>query len=169
MIYGKILGQVAESDIIDISGDVATLKSEYPKSAYAVKAVMIRAAQLATTDLQAAITEYKWASDNAQELGVVHAARIRQAKLYLELGELEAAANIAEQQPYDNFASHYLEILGDIAVKQAQPEVAFDYYEQASEQLLGSDSAYASVLSLKMAPLPKPAAAVVGSGAGSDE
>ena len=70
---------------------------------------------------------------------------------------MQSASDLASQQPYDNFASHYYEILGDVAVKQAQLDQAYEYYQQASEQLLPSDASYASVLGLKMAPLPKPA------------
>jgi len=156
LLYSGILQQVTESDTIDISGDVATLKADHSSSVYAAKAVMIKAAQLANTDMQAAITEYKWVSDNAEELGVQHAARIRQIKLHLELKEYETATSLAAKQPYDDFASHYLELLGDISVNQGETNLAYDYYLQASEQLLASDSSYASVLRLKMAPLPKP-------------
>ncbi|MBX2846688.1 MAG: tetratricopeptide repeat protein [Acidiferrobacterales bacterium] len=155
-IYSGILQQVAESSIVDIDDAVTQLKSDFPNSPYAVKAVMVNAAQLAKSDLQAAITEYQWAADNAKELGVQHAARIRLAKLHIEAGNLDAAENLALLQPYDNYSSHYLEILGDLAVKQGDPEKAYDYYQQASEQLLASDASYASVLGLKMAPLPKP-------------
>lgn len=155
-LYSNIIQQVAQSTIVDIADDVATLKADYPDSPYAVKAVMINAAQLAKSDIQAAIVEYKWAAENAAELGVQHAARIRQAKLHIEANELETAAGLASQQPYDNFASHYHEILGDIAVKQGELEQAYEHYSNASEQLLSSDASYVSVLGLKMAPLPKP-------------
>ncbi len=156
LLYSNIVERVSASSIVDIAADVATLKANYPSSPYAAKAVMVNAAQLAKSDMQAAINEYQWASDHADELGVQHAARIRQAKLYLAMNDIDTATRLASQQPYDNFASHYLEILGDIAVKQTKLAQAYDYYLQANEQLLASDASYASVLNLKMAPLPKP-------------
>ena len=156
-LYNSVLQQISDSSIVDISEDIEALKTDYADSPYTVKAVMINAARLADTDMESAIQEYKWAFDNAEELGVQHAARIRQAKLYIATDDLQSASDLASQQPYDNFASHYYEILGDVAVKQAQLDQAYEYYQQASEQLLPSDASYASVLGLKMAPLPKPA------------
>lgn len=155
-LYSTILKQMSESDIVDIEDSVATLKQDFPKSAYAAKAALMHAAKLSKTDLPAALSEYQWISDNANEMGVQHTARIRQAKIHLAMNDLEAATSLASQQPYDNFASHYYEILGDIAVKQGELEQAYGHYQQATDNLISSDAAYASVLALKMAPLPKP-------------
>ena len=157
LLFSEIIEQVAESDIIDISDKVAKLKTDYAKTSYAAKAVLVNAAELSKTDLTAAIPEYQWVRENSQEIGIQHTAKIRQAKIYLAQGDLDIASSLANEKPYDSFASHYLEILGDVAVQKGDLEQAYDYYDQAREQLLSTDATYASVLGLKMAPLPKPA------------
>ena len=155
-LFSTMMEQVSVSDNIDIDASVNSLKTDYASSSYAAKAALIKASQLAKTDIPAALTEYQWVIDNANELGLRHAASIRKAKLHVSLAEYDQAKKIASQESYKSFASHYKEILGDIAVQQGELDKAYDYYQQATEQLSPSDAAYASILSLKMVPLPKP-------------
>jgi len=162
-LYSFVMDQVTTSNTINIDEPVNSLKTDHVGTPYAAKAVLIKAGQLAKTDVPASLVEYQWVIDNAKEVGLRHTAKIRKAKLYVSLSEYDKAKEIASQEPYDNFASHYNEILGDVAVGQAELEMAYGYYQQATEQLLPGDASYASVLQLKMAPLPKPEEEVIDS------
>lgn len=155
-LYSEIMTQVSQSDIVDIDASVATLKTDYSKTSYAAKAALVKAARLSVTDLSAAASEYQWVQNNALEVGLQHTARIREAKIYLAQDDLDKATELASRQPYGSFASHYYEILGDVAVKKGELNQAYDLYNQANEALLASDASYSSVLELKMGPLPKP-------------
>lgn len=161
LLYNGILEQVSESEIVDINASVNTLKTDHSTTSYAAKASLLKAAQLSKTDLSAALVEYQWVKANAQEVGLVQTARVREAKIVLAQGDLDKAKSLAAQQPYGSFASHYYEILGDVAMQEGNLEEAYDFYNQSSEQLLASDSSYAAVLGLKMAPLPQPTSADV--------
>jgi len=155
-LYNSVLSSYSQSEISDIEDRVNTLKTDYSSSSYTAKAVLLRARQLAVSDMPAALAELQWVGDNAKEIGIIHTARIRQAKLQLALDNVEQAATIASQQPYDGFASHYYEILGDVAVKQDKGLEAREYYQQAIDSLSSSETAYKRVLDLKMNPLPLP-------------
>ena len=156
-IYNSVLQSFSDSELVDIEDRVETLKSDHTSTSYAAKAVLIRAKQLAVNDKLAAVKELQWVADNANEVGLKHAAQIRLAKLQLALGNEDQAMTIASQQPYDGFASHYYELLGDIAVKKNNLEEARDNYQQAMDSLNDSDSAYRAVLTLKLNQLPEPA------------
>jgi len=132
-LFSTALDQVNESESADIAAQVTKLKEEHTGSSYASKASLIKATQLAKTNLDAAYTELQWVVDNAPEKGLKHTAIIRQAN-----------------------ESHYNEILGDIEVKAGNLLVARTYYEAASDALTDADFAYKQVLGLKLDRLPVP-------------
>ncbi|GHA09212.1 membrane protein [Arenicella chitinivorans] len=154
-IYAATVAQVTSSELADVSTKVDQLKSDYAATPYAAKAVLIKARQLAQSDLDAAFTELQWVIDNAKESGLVHTARVRQAKIRLEQGDLDAAKQLASHQPSEAFTSHYSEVLGDIAVEQGEYTAARAYYQAAVDGLVEGQSAYAQVLSLKLERLPE--------------
>ena len=116
---------------------------------------MINAKQLAVSDQQAAISELQWVIDNAPEVGLQHAARVRLAKLHLVAGNFEDAKKLASVQTTNGFDSHYQEILGDIERKQGNIEAARSHYEKATESLGTAGRTYASVLTMKLNRLPQ--------------
>lgn len=153
-LFGVAMEKVDDSQDADVSAQVAKLKDEFSASSYASKAVLISAAQLAVSDLDAAFTELQWVVDNAPEAGLVHAARIRQAKIKLSMGDLDAVRALAAPASYDGFDSHYNELLGDVEVKAGNLELARTYYQSAIEALNSADAAYSRVLGLKLDRLP---------------
>lgn len=148
--YDKVLTTVNESAVSSIEETVAQLKSEHAGSAYAAKAALIRAKQLASSDLDAAYQELQWVVDNASESGIVHTARIRQAKIKIAQGDLEAAQVLASQSSFDGFESHYNELLADISRKNDKLEEARDYYQKAIDALDEGDFSYRQILTVKM-------------------
>ncbi|NND81515.1 MAG: tetratricopeptide repeat protein [Gammaproteobacteria bacterium] len=154
VLYSNVMERYAQSELADISAPLAQLKSAHAGTPYAAKAALVRAKQLAVNDLAAAAEELQWVIDNADEPGLQHAARIRLAKVRIAQGELDSARDLAAQQPYGGFDSHYLEILGDIAARSGDVDAAKDYYQQASVALSRVDSGYAAILELKSSQLP---------------
>ena len=153
-IYETVLGLVNDSGLADIESQVTRLKEGHSDSSYAAKGALLRARQLSVSDLDTALEELAWVVSNAQEYGLKHTALIRQAKILISQGKLEDAKAIALTQPYQGFDSFYQEILGDIAVKQAEFSSADDFYQSALATLGEADQNYVAVLTLKKDRLP---------------
>lgn len=153
-LFSTTLDQVSESQSANIAAQVTKLKEEHADTSYAAKAALIKASQLAETDLDAAYAELQWVADNAPENGLQHTATIRQAKIKLSQGDFDVARSLATPSSYDGFESHYNEILGDIEVKAGNLLVARTYYEAASDALTDADFTYRQVLGLKLDRLP---------------
>lgn len=153
-LYASVLDELASSDLSDITAQVDRMKADYQKTPYAAKVVLLKAKQLAATDMPAAYEELQWVVDNATEVGAQHTARIRQAKLKLAMGELDAAEKLANYSPTQGFDSHYQEVLGDINVRNGNLDAARANYDKAIESLNSEQSGYIQVLSLKRDRLP---------------
>ncbi len=156
-LYSQIISSVKDSDNADIENRFAALKDEHAGSSYAAKAVLLRARQLSVSNLDDALNELEWVSNNTDELGIVHAARVRQAKVLIALERLDEAKILVETQPYDGFDSYYQEILGDIASMQDRFEEARSHYQNAIDQVGAVGTSYISILNLKMNRLPQSA------------
>ena len=153
-LYHQVLESIKSSELADIQQQVDTLKIDYPKTAYASKAVLLRARQLSVSDLESASEELQWVVDHASESGVIHTARIRKAKVEMALGNLQSAKSLATVESAVGFDSFYQEILGDIALAEGQDSLARDYYQQSLDNMADSDAGYRSVLTLKMNRIP---------------
>jgi predicted negative regulator of RcsB-dependent stress response len=153
-LYDTVLNLVKESELADIDRPVNTLKENYAKTPYAAKASLMKARQLSVNDLDAALKELRWVGSNAEELGLIHTARLREAKILLAQDKLEPAMALANTEPYDGFDSHYNEILADIAVRQKDYSRAKTHYQIAIDSISQANDAYSSVLSIKMNRLP---------------
>ena len=149
-LFSSALTLFSDSKNADIDTQLTELKDKHPSSTYASKVVLMKASQLANTDLSAAYTELEWVVNNAPEKGLVHTARIRQIKINITQGQLDKAKSLAEPASFDGFESHYKELLGDIAALQNAPDKASDYYQASIEALSASEGAYSRVLGLKL-------------------
>jgi predicted negative regulator of RcsB-dependent stress response len=154
-LYGVALEQIGDSSLSDIGAQVAELKESHANSSYASKAVLLQSKQLAVNDLDAAMVELKWVEANAPEVGLLHTAKIRQAKIQIAQGEFDAAKAIASSVvDYNGFESHYQEILAEVSVKHGDFAAAREHYQSAIDSLQAGDSGYAQVLSIKIDRLP---------------
>lgn len=153
-LYNQTLVAIQSSELSDISANVATLKQDHAGSPYAIKASLLRAKQLAVSDLDAASEELAWAVENATESGLVHTARIRQIKVLIARGLLDEASSLANQTDTAGFDSNYAELLGDIAVQQQEFATARQQYETAIDELMSQDLNYRAILTLKLNRLP---------------
>jgi len=104
--------------------------------------------------LPAAYDELQWVIDNSSESGLKHIARIRQAKIKLALNDSAAAKALASYTPTQGFASHYQEVLGDVAIKEGDENTARSHYQAAVDALDGEQDTYVQVLNIKLDRLP---------------
>ena len=146
--------EAEDSGLANIDEQVSQLKENHAATSYAAKAVLLKAKQTALNDLSAAYTELQWVVDNASEFGLVHTARLRQAKIKLAQNELDDAKTLASHTPVQGFDSHYQEILGDIAVRSGDETQARVHYQAAMDALNGTQDTYVQVLSIKLDRLP---------------
>jgi len=149
-LFSSALIAIEDSKNADIDSQFTQLKSDHPSSTYASKVVLMKAAQLSNIDLDEANTQLQWVVDNAPEKGLIHAARIRQIKIYISKGELDQAEKAASTKSFDGFQSHYAELLGDIDVLKGDHDAASEHYTTAIANLSASDAAYGRVLGLKL-------------------
>ena len=154
-LYDKVITIHQNSEISEIDAQVEELKNSHASSSYASKAVLVKAKQLALSDEQGAMNELQWVIDNAPEVGLQHAARVRLAKLHFVSGNIDVARSLASTQPSNGFESHYQEILGDIERKLGNAEAARTHYTSATESLGTANRAYAQILGMKLSRLPE--------------
>lgn len=160
-LYSTALDQVRASELTDISAQVQQLKENYASTSYAAKAALLKAKQLAVSDLDAALVELQWVAENAPEESLQHTARIRQAKILLTQNNAEEAKALATPQlTAPGFSSHYQEILAEAAVQQGDYVAARSHYQQAIEALSASEAGYGQVLTIKLDRLPAATSAV---------
>jgi len=153
-LYQQVLEEFADSELSDFDSQISELKTSHTKTSYAAKAALIKARQLASTDLDGAYNELQWVVDNASESGLTHTARIRQAKIKLSQDDLDAAERLAVHQPQQGFTSYYAELLGEIASRRGDYGSAREQFQISIDALSSSQAAYARVLSLKLDRLP---------------
>ncbi len=153
-LYEQVLGEFQDSELSDIDAQFSELKSSFAGTSYAAKAALIKARQLAVTDVNAAAEELQWVVDNAPESGLQHTARIRLAKIKLSQSDLDAAAQLAAVKPQHGFASHYAEILAEVAVQRGDTSTARQELQRAIDSLSQSQAAYSRLLSIKLDRLP---------------
>lgn len=132
----------------------ATLKSEYPATAYASFGALF-AAQQATQqgDLETAARELQWVVDNAPSGGLFGdadpalrlTAQLRLGRVLLAQGQPDAALAVVNGVNPESLEAAFAELRGDIYVAQGQVADARDAYLTA--QQAGSDS---PVLRMKM-------------------
>jgi len=169
VIYADVIEDIRASELANIDAQLMELKNEFADSPYAAKAAMLKAKQLSVGDLPAAYDELQWVKDNTKEFGLKHTARIRQAKIKLSLGELDAARDLASHTPTQGFESNYAELLGDIAIKAGDPVLARKQYQTAIDTLPESQRGYSQILSIKLDRLPQSEAVEAQSKAISEE
>ncbi len=154
-LYQAALIEVNDSSLSDIDAQVKELKENYADSSYAAKAALLNAKKLSINDLDAAYEELEWVVENANEVGLQHTARIRQAKIKLSQGDLDQAKALASFTPAQGFESNYAEILGEVSTRQGNNQEARDYFQKAIDSLPAAQSSYSQLLTLKMDRLPE--------------
>lgn len=168
-LFSRVLAATQTSELADISADVEQLKSEFSSSPYAAKAALLRARQLAVSDMPAAQAELEWVLGHAEEEGLQHTARIRQAKVLIAQNELAAAKALLNDQDAVGFTSFYAELRGDVARLEGDFAAAREQYQIALDNLSQREIGYSAILNLKRNRLPSTENAPAGSDDGDSE
>lgn len=146
-LYSRILGA---ADYQAVAPLTAQMLAEHAGSPYAVLA-QFRLAPLAVAagSRDSAATALRWVMDHATADTDRALARLRLARLELDGGNMEAAAQLIEAKAPDAFAADHAELVGDVARARQDPVAARSAYSQALE-LAGADSGRRTLLQLKL-------------------
>jgi len=126
------------------------LMHDYASTPYAGMGVLVLARQAHLAGDRALARQHlEWALAHAADSATQHAARLHLARLLLDLGELQAVTPLLEVKDVAGFEAEYLELKGDVAVKQGEKDAARTAYRAALEKL-GQESPYRSVVSMKL-------------------
>ncbi len=150
MLYDTLISSAAQNNAT-VVGDVGTkLISDYSATAYAGKAALILARlSYDANDVEGARKHLQWAVDHATETATRQAARLRLARILIELQALDQALVLANISDTGGFASEYQELRGDIFLAQGKKAEARSAYVQALKDLT-KGSSYERVLKMKL-------------------
>jgi len=110
------------------------LRSEYPKSGFAVLAALEQAeTQLAAKDMGAARASLVWARDNSKEPALKTLAALRLARVELADGKAEDALKVVNAISDSGFAAQRAELRGDIHGVLGDAEQAKAAYVEARD------------------------------------
>lgn len=134
----EVMVQYLEQDDLDSAvANFETLRAEFGDSAYTALAAM----QMAKARIQASQTELavgllQFAMDNAEPAPLRTVARLRLARVYLDLDrDEEALALLNGASSEQGFEALFAEIRGDVAQMQGRMAEAADFYRQALDSL----------------------------------
>lgn len=127
-----------------------SLMNEYASTPYAGMAGLLLARQdFEAGDTAKARERLQWALKNADDAAVQHAARLRLARIHLDSGDRQAAAQLLEVGDRAGFEAEYEELKGDIHAAEGRREAARAAYREAL-RLLPEGSPYAPILNMKL-------------------
>jgi predicted negative regulator of RcsB-dependent stress response len=121
----------------DEVGSIATtLRTDFPKSVYAVLGAMYQA-DIATrkADLPGAASALEWAQANAGADALKTLATVRLARVKLAQGDADAAVKLVDGVGKDQYAALTGELRGDALVKLGHVDAARTAYQEALSHL----------------------------------
>ncbi len=123
---------LSEVDKAEAGALIATLKSEFSDSTYAVFAAL-QSAKFAVDedDLETAKTELQWALDAKPDEGLDAVVRKRLARVTFALGDAEGALALLNVEEVGAYEASYEEIKGDIYFAQGDKDSARAAYQKA--------------------------------------
>ncbi len=124
-----------------------TLRSDFPKSGYTYRGVLVASKALQDTgDLDGAASQLQWLIDNGTDASLVQLARFRLANVLFDQGKLDEA--LAElENPSDSYKALYSDRRGDILYAKGDLEGALKEWH---ESLSGMSGSAASIVQLKI-------------------
>ncbi|HVL00308.1 MAG TPA: tetratricopeptide repeat protein [Dongiaceae bacterium] len=130
-----------EKKTAELEGHLATfnhlatqLKEDFAKTEYAVFAALLLAREKVQTEkLDEALTELKWANENAKSDALRLVANLRLARVLAAKGDREAALKQLDSVQPGAQADSYEEVRGDIYVQLGDAAKARDAYKKAMD------------------------------------
>lgn len=106
--------------------------AEFDGSTYSVlSSLELAKIKLAQGDLSGAEVQLRWALQNSSEPSLRQIARLRLARILLDKGETDAAAEVVASADKDGFSGEFAELKGDIALLKGDREAARAGYSEA--------------------------------------
>lgn len=108
------------------------LRTDFPKSTYAVLAAMQQAEiAVGKNDLAGAASALDWAREHARDDTLSSLIALRSARVKLAQGDADGALKLVDALPKDSFASTAAEIRGDAYLKLGRSDDARKAYQAA--------------------------------------
>jgi len=128
-LYGAI---AASTEVSEQQASFDTLKGDFSGTPYAGLGGLTLAKNLVEAeDYATAASTLEWVSDNAVEDDIAALAALRQARVLLQLNELDAALAALPAVPVAGFVSMQADIRGDILLAQGKKDEARVAYQEA--------------------------------------
>ncbi|GAB4513822.1 MAG: tetratricopeptide repeat protein [Sulfuricaulis sp.] len=149
-LYERMFQDISTRKTADARKSGESLINEYPSTPYAGMAGLILARlDFEAGDIAKARERLQWVLEHADDAAVMHAARLRLARIHLGSGEKEAALALLNTKDRAGFEAEYEELKGDILVAQGQRDAARSAYREALKYL-PAGSPYAPMLNMKL-------------------
>ncbi|MBA8883361.1 YfgM family protein [Dokdonella fugitiva] len=129
-----------------------TLRTEFPKSTYAVLAALQQAEiAVGKNDLAGAASALDWAREHARDDSLGALIALRSARVKLAQGDADAALKLVDGVPKGSYTATAAEIRGDAYVKLGRADDARKAYEEAlANPANGAMMMPGSVLEMKL-------------------
>lgn len=135
------LSQSVESQSPAAVNQAESLIASNQGSAYAVFAALdLAKVKYQQGDVNGAKAQLQWVLDNGDDPSLKQIARLRQARILLDEGQVDAAAALIEQAPQDNYRGDVAELRGDIALKRGDKMAARQAYKEAIEYKVSNNA-----------------------------
>lgn len=138
-------------DSVKINDAAHLLTENFPKSGYASRAALIAAqANVSAGNLLEAKNKLQWILDKSTEPEVKDIARLRLAGILLDEKKYDEALRLLNSQHGEPFAGLYADAKGDVLAALGNISEARVAYQQAIDKLSGGQSAYPSIIQMKL-------------------
>lgn len=116
----------------DVVEQGKAIVGEYADTPYAVLSGLLMAkAQVEAGDLKGAEAQLRWVLANAETDELRHVARIRLARVLLDLDDAAAVQTLLQGVEFGAFSREYFELQGDLAVRNGEIAAARAAYGKA--------------------------------------
>lgn len=105
----------------------------------AMAAMMVAKVKVDAGELAAASSKLQWVIDHADQPDLLHAARLRLARVLAADGQAQQALTLLDNISMESYSAAYHEVRGDIYVLLNRPEEARTAYHSALDAMAGSD------------------------------
>lgn len=153
--HQAVAGSALYAQLLQDSGSAASeagrkLMDDYSSTPYAGKAALVLAKNaFEKGDTGKARARLQWALDHARDREDRKLARLRLARVEMDVGEFDKARTLLSGIKSGGYESQYRELLGDLAMVAKDPAKARKEY-QAAIEALPRQSGYADMLELKL-------------------
>ncbi len=122
-------------------GQAENLIASNQGSAYAVFAALnLAKVKYQQGDINGAKAQLQWVLEHADDPSLQQIARLRQARIILNEGQVEEADALIAQAPLDNYRGEIAELRGDIALKRGDKTAAKTAYNEAIEYKVSNNA-----------------------------